>query len=57
MPLNVPTPFEGKSIATKLCSVVREYFKDETHRKEFCQWYEQKYGKPYTFKKEVKTGG
>ena len=30
-----------------LWDVVRDYFADEEHKKEFEVWYERKYGQPY----------
>lgn len=52
MSVNIPTVYEGKSIGTMLCRVVRDFFQDENHRQEFVKWYEQRYGKPYTPKTE-----
>ncbi len=50
MSVNTPTPYEGKSIATMLCRVVRSYFDDEKHREDFSKWYEERHGIPYKFK-------
>lgn len=52
MSVNIPTVYEGKSIGTMLCRVVRDFFQDENHRQEFVKWYEQRYGKPYIHKTE-----
>lgn len=58
MPVNVPTAYEGKSIGSMLCRVVRDFFQDESHRQDFAKWYEQRYGRPYTPKpKEVHKNG
>lgn len=50
---NIPTSFERRTIARKLCGAVREYFKDEKHRREFQEWHLNTYGYQYEFKKEV----
>ena len=34
-----------------LAQRVRDYFKDNSHRVEFENWYRQKYGKQYAWKK------
>lgn len=58
MSVNVPTAYEGKSIGSMLCRVVRDFFQDENNRHEFEKWYEQRYGKLYTPKtKEVYKNG
>lgn len=38
---------QAKAFSSLLARSVREYFKDEENRREFENWYEQKYGKPY----------
>ena len=41
---------QAKAVSSLLARSVREYFKDENHRKEFELWYERRYGKPYEWK-------
>lgn len=41
---------QAKAFSSLLARSVREYFKDENHRKEFEHWYEQRYGEPYEWK-------
>lgn len=41
---------QAKALSLLLAQTVREYFKDEEHRKEFETWYEQKYGRKYQWK-------
>ena len=36
---------QAKAFSSLLARSVREFFKDETNRKQFESWYEQKYGK------------
>lgn len=48
--VNIPTPYEGRSIAKHLGKCVLEYMKDEEHKKEFKEWYFKKYGKEYVSK-------
>jgi len=50
--LNIATPFEHKSIVSKLCGAVRKYFDDAEHQREFQEWYFKKYGVPYKFKRK-----
>ena len=38
----------------KLIKAVQECLKDPANRAEFEQWYLEKYGKPYVWKKEKK---
>lgn len=38
---------QARSLSLLLAQRVREYFKNEQHRKEFEVWYIKKYGKPY----------
>lgn len=38
---------QAKALSLLLAQTVREYFKDEGHRKDFEAWYMGKYGKPY----------
>lgn len=42
---------QARAASLLLAQRVREYFKDEDHRREFEDWYRQKYGKEYTWKK------
>ena len=48
--VNIPTPYEGRSIAKHLGKCVLEYMKDEEHKREFMEWYRKKYGREYVFK-------
>lgn len=48
--VNIPTPYEGRSIAKHLGRCVLDYMKDEEHKKEFKEWYFKKYGKEYVSK-------
>lgn len=41
---------QAKALALLFAQKVREYFKDQEHRKEFERWYLKKYGKPYVWK-------
>ena len=41
---------QAKAFSSLLARSVREFFKDETNRKQFESWYEQKYGTPYQWK-------
>jgi hypothetical protein len=45
---------QAKAASLLLAQRVREYFTDETHRREFEEWYKKKYGKEYTWKKVTK---
>lgn len=38
---------QAKAFASLLARSVREFFRDEQHRKEFEDWYMKKNGKPY----------
>ena len=40
---------QAKAFASLLARSVREFFRDEQHRKEFEEWYLKKYGKPYVW--------
>ena len=42
---------QAKAASLLLAQRVRDYFKDSVHREEFEQWYLQKYGKKYVWKK------
>lgn len=42
---------QAKAASLLLLQKVREYFKDETHRHEFEDWYEQRHGEKYTWKR------
>ena len=41
---------EEKPIAALLARKVEAYFQDEEHRKQFEEWYRQKYGKDYEWR-------
>ena len=41
---------QAKAFASLLARSVREYFRNEQHRKEFEDWYMKKYGRPYVWK-------
>ncbi len=51
----MPTPDFESGVKLRLgrlvAKTVTKYFSDESHRKEFEEWYFQKYGKPYQWKK------
>ncbi len=38
---------QAMAFSSLLARSVREFFKDESNRKQFESWYEQKYGIPY----------
>ena len=38
---------QAKAFASLLVRSVREFFRDEQHRREFEDWYMKKHGKPY----------
>lgn len=42
---------QAKAASLLLAQIVREYFTDEGHRKEFEDWYLKQYGKPYQWEK------
>lgn len=42
---------QARALSLLLAQKVRTYFKDEQHRREFEDWYEQRYGKKYKWKK------
>lgn len=42
---------EGSALCSVLADKVKEYFKDEENRKKFEIWYQEKYGKPYKWRK------
>ena len=42
---------QARAASLLLAQIVREYFTDEGHRKEFEDWYRQRTGKDYTRKK------
>lgn len=42
---------QARAASLLLAQRVRDYFKNSSHRAEFESWYQQKYGKPYTWKK------
>lgn len=41
---------QARAASLLLAQNVREYFKDEEHRKEFESWYLARYGKAYKWK-------
>ncbi len=41
---------QDNPICDVLMSKVREYFRDEEHRKAFEEWYRQKYSKEYEWR-------
>lgn len=40
---------QAKAFASLLARSVREYFRNEQHRKEFEDWHMKKYGRPYVW--------
>jgi hypothetical protein len=42
---------QARALSLLLAQKVRTYFKDEQHRRDFEDWYEQRYGKKYKWKK------
>lgn len=42
---------QARAASLLLVQIVREYFTDEGHRKEFEDWYLKEYGKPYHWEK------
>lgn len=42
---------QAKAASLLLAQRVRDYFKDSSHRAEFEDWYRQRYGKEYAWKK------
>lgn len=42
---------QAKAFSLLLARTVREYFGDAQNRLEFEAWYEEKYGKPYVWRK------
>ena len=40
------------SFSTTIARKVKSYFSDETHRKDFEKWYEEKHGTPYVWEDE-----
>lgn len=51
MGLNASYIREGSALCSVLADRVKEYFKDEENRKKFEIWYQEKYGKPYKWRK------
>lgn len=43
-----------KSLGQELCKNILSYLEDEEHRKDFEEWYFEKYGVEYEWKKGVK---
>lgn len=41
---------EEKPLCPILMKKVEEYFQDEEHKRQFEEWYRQKYGKDYEWK-------
>jgi len=41
---------QARAASLLLAQRVRNYFKDEQHRKEFEVWYQKRYGRPYQWK-------
>ena len=41
---------EEKPICSILHKKVEDYFRDEEHRRQFEEWYKQKYGKSYIWR-------
>lgn len=41
---------EKPSFCTILMKKVEDYFQDEEHRKQFEEWYREKYGKDYEWR-------
>lgn len=42
---------QARAASLLLVQRVRDYFKDSSHRAEFENWYRQKHGKQYAWKK------
>lgn len=42
---------QARAASLLLVQRVRDYFKDSSHRAEFEDWYRQRYGKEYAWKK------
>lgn len=42
---------QARAASLLIAQKVRDYFKDADHRTEFEIWYEQRYGKKYTWRK------
>lgn len=47
--INQLPPYESARLSVLLGQVVREYFKDKSHREEFQKWHLETYGEPYEF--------
>lgn len=41
---------QAKAASLLLAKTVREYFRDEQHRREFELWYLERHGEPYVWK-------
>lgn len=50
--MDEPVQKRMNSFCRELRRRVRRYYADREHRKEFEEWYFQKYGKQYQWKKE-----
>lgn len=37
-------------LSRDICRIIADYLRDESHKKEFEEWYLKKYGKPYAWK-------
>lgn len=46
---------QARVVGLFIAQRVRDYFKDATHRDEFEIWYEQRYGKKYTWVNVTKS--
>lgn len=46
---------EGNALCSVLADRVKEYFTTEENRKRFEVWYEEKYGKPYQWRKHYES--
>lgn len=42
---------QARAVSLLLAQKVRDYFKDEAHRREFEEWHMAQYGTPYEWKK------
>lgn len=41
---------QAKAASHLLLGTVRDYFRDEQHRREFESWFQKRHGKPYEWK-------
>ncbi|MCD8189506.1 MAG: hypothetical protein LUD78_04685 [Clostridiales bacterium] len=42
---------EQRVVCSILAKKVKEYYRDPEHQRQFEEWYQQKYGKPYEGKR------